>query len=69
MINLKRVLVTLPLVILLCLAIWAVYVYKKPHTSASNKRTDIQTDAGSLFNDFATNETAAKKNILIKSLK
>jgi hypothetical protein len=56
MTKMKRALVTLPMIILLCIAIWAVYEYKKPHTGAGNKTTDIQIDAVALYNDFAKNE-------------
>jgi hypothetical protein len=66
MTNLKRGLVTLPLIILLCIAIWAVYEYRKPHTGAGNKTTDVQTDAISLYNDFAKNETSANAKYLDK---
>ncbi|HSZ84501.1 MAG TPA: hypothetical protein VK787_00635 [Puia sp.] len=62
----KRVLVTLPLLILLCIAIWAVYEYKKPHTGAGSKTTDVQTDAVSLYNDFTKNEAAANTRYLDK---
>jgi hypothetical protein len=62
----KRALVTLPLLILLCIAVWAVYEYKKPHTDAGNKTTDVQTDAVTLYNDFAKNETSANAKYLDK---
>jgi putative nucleic acid binding protein len=62
----KRALVTLPLLILLCIAVWAVYEYKKPHTGAGNKTTDVQTDAVSLYNDFAKNEASANAKYLDK---
>jgi hypothetical protein len=62
----KRALVTLPLLILLCIAVWAVYEYKKPHTDAGNKTTDVQTDAVSLYNDFAKNERTANTKYLDK---
>ena len=62
----KRILVILPVAILLCLAIWAIYEYSKPHSSAGNKATDVQIDAISLYNDFAKNETAANAKYLDK---
>jgi hypothetical protein len=66
MTNMKRALVTLPLLILLCIAVWAVYEYKKPHTGAGNKTTDVQIDAVALYNDFAKNETNANAKYLDK---
>jgi hypothetical protein len=66
MTNIKRVLVTLPLIILLCIAVWAVYEYKKPHTGAGNKTTDVQIDAVALYNDFAKNEASANTKYLDK---
>jgi hypothetical protein len=62
----KRALVTLPLLILLCIAVWGVYEYKKPHTDAGNKTTDVQIDAVTLYNDFAKNETSANTKYLDK---
>jgi hypothetical protein len=62
----KRLLVTLPVLILLCLAGWAVYEYKKPHTDAGDKTTNIYIDATSLYNDFSKNETNANAKYLDK---
>src|ERR1700689_3898471 len=62
----RRLLVSLPVLILLCVAIWAVYEYKKPHTDARDKTTNIYIDATGLYNDFSKNETSANAKYLDK---
>src|SRR5580698_8143841 len=62
----RRLLVTLPVLILLCVAIWAIYEYKKPHTGAGDKTTNIYIDATGLYNDFSKNETTANAKYLDK---
>ncbi len=62
----QRLLVTLPVLILLCLAVWAVYEYEKPHTGAEDKTTNIFIDASGLYNDFSKNETNANAKYLDK---
>jgi len=62
----RRLLVTLPVLILFCVGIWAVYEYKKPHTDAGDKTTNIYIDATGLYNDYAKNETTANAKYLGK---
>jgi hypothetical protein len=60
----KRTLVTIPVLILLCLAVWAVYEYKKPHTGAGSKTTEVSIDAVALYDDFSKNEVSANAKYL-----
>src|SRR5580693_4217107 len=66
MIFKKRLLVTIPVLILLCAGIWAVYEYRKPHTDVREKSTNIYTDAVKLYNDFSADEATANANYLDK---
>jgi hypothetical protein len=62
----KRALVISPVVILLCLAITAVYEFRKPHADAGSRTTDFHIDAESLYKDFAKNESTANAKYLDK---
>ena len=62
----RRLLVTLPVLILLCITIWTIYEYKKPHASSEDKTTNIFIDATTLYNDFSKNETTANAKYLDK---
>ena len=62
----RRFLVTLPVLILLCITIWTIYEYKKPHASSEDKTTNIFIDATTLYNDFSKNETTANAKYLDK---
>lgn len=62
----RRLLVAIPVVILLCLALAAMYEYAKPHAGAGNKKTDLFVDAHTLYSDFATDETRANSRYLDK---
>ena len=62
----KRALVALPVLLLLCLTIWFVYEYRKPHTGAGDKTTAVFIRADNLFRDFSQDETAANAKYLDK---
>jgi hypothetical protein len=62
----KALLVLLPVLILLSVALWAIYEYRKPHADAGDKTTNIYITAPDLYNDFAKNETTANAKYLDK---
>ncbi len=62
----RRALVAIPVLLLLCLLIWFVYEYRKPHTDVADKTTAIFIKAVDLYKDFNSDEAAANAKYLDK---
>lgn len=50
-------------------AAFGFYLFNKPHQSILNDKPDFVVESAAIINEFETNEDAANKNLMARSLK